>query len=691
MQTNASKKEAGKISKADDNAHKADLFSLVMLNDAARIIAGIACGRLPCDTVAGAASAGSSPTRLAAAQLLSKVDGAKFRRLDDPKIRATIHPRDPIFTAAADALESMLVFLREYASATSVFQSLDVATRDKIVRLCGHGGVPVRLPIPPENAEFAKRAGDGAVHVSFLEACKRSPDSGPDFWARKHLRAVFYPTQELWRLYCEALANPDSQLAKDLISLSRSGSQVVGLRGYLPLHGAAYNSLVERDAGKKGTIGYVISSLKEAILAAERCAVEKAGFACGTSPREKSVTLLLGDLLRQLDHFDVMLLRQIVMILTHGWAPYIVESVNPEASLSHAQCIQRIEAGGELDSVRDEAVMDGRPVSQYSWRVYLGQVSALLRTSQPLLSGGSSAAMYEQRASHLRMRRATPGVEGTLSCFAIEPMHLHGGPPHPELPWPQRPWVPLLMAPPAPAVEPDSEAAPRLVPVTLPKPEEEDPALRNAFADLHRNAGVQDMVDFIINRELCPIVPPRISSFTCLMQPDTERFADEQTLFPDENTTSRQHRIDVALVKIGSVRSLAPAFLVARKEGHVNLPDFSEGKQRAAARALLSLTSEAEANEALHSASLVEFEDKLPWAAKAVAATFPALFADDKCASSFARAGMEIVNIFDKAIKRGEDVGPESLSSNAAKELAIKKQNEIMEGFAVVAAFDEDF
>lgn len=538
----------------DDAAYELDLQTLAVLRDAAALVLRIAHQD---STVVSNDTIAAKAARL-------------HRRWAPAAAAPSILPRHHVgFVRAADSLLAMATFLRDYATLHYGDTGLGVEARDTIADVCARCCLPVILPLPAHAA--VHRVGDTVVQVSLSNAAK-----GGDETAKGHLRRVLFASYKFDNLRRRA-KEPRSQADRDAaVALnSIADGELNGLRDYYPFNGDAFEAVLS----KGGDVAEVLRELRDAVIEAKRYALRLMGRP-DASPDIISLAILVGAGLPQLEHFDIMTLFQLLMMLTCGLPVRTVRSVDPAAGETYDEVRRRVETL-TTDSVRQPVRQStGAPVSQYHSRLYMGMADALLRSSPRSVEGGPGEA-----SERLRYLPASGDDEthvvGAGTLHSLYPQSLHFG----------------------------AGGAPQFL-------GKDEHALRRMMAELYDGIADFDDVKALIMES--PF-PPRMVAFTTA----DLALVRARALASIDDSNATQNRLDAVLMRLGLYRALVRFLLLARARGHL-LPRFSEGMQQAAGRALLALTSEAEANEVLKASTLDELVDNLPSGAAAVAAAFPA-------------------------------------------------------------------
>ena len=555
----------------EDEAYARDLQAVALLVEATRLVQSVA------DT-------GICPSASRAKRLLE-------RWTMPPCVSgASPPPGHPHFVRAADSLLALVIFLREYASDPAVWGELSDATRSKIEGLCAKCCFPVRRPI---SGLHASRVGQTAVHVSLLSAAKAGDERAKTCLSR--LVEATYAFDAICRR-----ARADSDINELLESIRDGG--LVGDRQYFIFNGPAFAELVNAKDGKAGEVGSIVRELREAVLAAKAYTLVLMGHsedAANLMLDAETMSILVGDGLAQLEHFDVMSVYQLLMMLTTGLPVRAAHTVDAAAGRPLEEVLQAIkfETG---DTVRqDLGQEDQRPVSRYHARLYAGMSYALLRSSPRNVGAG------ELPSESLRCRSACGDEDAVVpagTLVQLEPQTPHFGP------------------------GPASSLAGK-----------DDAALKEAMAAPYRDiSGLEAIVDLILRSPY----PPRIIAFS-IADPYGVRYS-ALAWVDDSNAT--QNRLDTVLQRLGLWRALVRFYLLARARGYGNLPAFCGRRRQAAGRALLALTPPAVAHAALAVSTLDEMVDCLPEAAAAVAAAFPAIMTGGAAGTAEAALGIQIIN-----------------------------------------------
>jgi hypothetical protein len=351
-----------------------------------------------------------------------------------------------------------------------------------------------------------------------------------------------------------------------------------------------------------GQLGFILGELRDAVLKAKRYTL-----GLTSKPDEASLTILVGDAIAQLEHFDVMCLYQLLMMLTVGLPVRAAQSIDAAAGLRYDQVVSEI-AAAIGDVVRqDVGQADGCRVSRFHARLYAGMSLALLRSSPTTPDGVVPEAHRCLPASGGGEADVVPA--GTLHCVAPEGVHFGAG----KAPWPST----------------------------------DEGTLRRALADFYNFDGFGDVVDLVLSSPF----PPRMMAFTAADLDGVRRL----TLARVDNSYSTQNRLDAVMHRLGLWYALVRFYLLARARGHGELPSFCEGDREAAGHALLALTPSAAAATALAARSLLETISCLQPAAAAVAEAFPAAMTGSKPESVLAAEGLAIIRAVADALAAGTD------------------------------------
>ena len=552
----------------EDGAYKWDLETLALLGQATRLV----------QSVAGTSM---SPR---ASRLLDRWTMPPCVPGSNPP------PGHPLFVRAADSLLALVIFLRESASNPVVWGELSSATRSDIEGLCAKCCFPVRRPI---SGPHASRVGQTAVHVSLLSAARAGDERAKTCLSR--LVEATYAFDAICRR-----SRVDSDINELLESIRDGG--LVGDRQYFIFNGPAFAELVAASGGKAREVGSVVRELRDAVLAAKAYTLVLMGHSeadANLMLDAGSMSILVGDGLAQLEHFDVMSVHQLLMMLTTGLPVRAVHTVDAAAGFTLDEVLQaiKVETG---DTVRqDLGQEDQRPVSRYHARLYAGMSYALLRSSPRNVGAG------ELPSESLRCRSACGDEDAVVpagTLVQLEPQTPHFGP------------------------GPASSLAGK-----------DDAALKDAMADPYRGiSGLEAIVKLIMESPY----PPRIVAFS-IADPYGVRFS-ALAWVDDSNAT--QNRLDTVLQRLGLWRALVRFYLLARARGYGNLPAFCGRRRQAAGRALLALTPPAAAVTALAARSLDEMVDCLPEGAAAVAAAFPAIMTGGAAGTKEAALGLQIID-----------------------------------------------
>jgi hypothetical protein len=624
-------KERSKAESEAAAAHASDVRSLQLLDAAIDFVTRIAT-----DGWIAVAGTGFQKT---AQRLLGRWAPTAAAPVGGGGAHANLARMHPYFVRAADALLAMSGFLCDFASVAAVYDRLSPVDLEAITALCYECNLPVRHPLPgPPNPGDAMppvfRAGKTVVHVTPALKARVGDARSIDILNRSTGFLL-----DLYDMKCRAtsagLGGADaSRVRRDIDSIRRDveslhSGELVGGRSYYLLNGTAFEELVLRDGENPGTVGYVVKRLKIAIIDAQTYALELAGYPPGMAPDPKSLVLLDGDVLAQMKHFDIMVVDSLITMLTAGLPVHAVESVDPGIGLSRDEVVRQLE-GATGDCVRlDVGEADGRPVSRFHARLFLGQTNALVQ-SAPVLPGAGGAI-----PSHLRYAPPCDGVVGPCTTDIMAPLVLHYGPPRPSS-WPT-----------------------------------DDLSQREAWAkQLEGIAGLEPLVERI---RASPF-PGRIVAFSTAARPQPRAVGPVLTRIDESNGT--QNRLECALARCGMSAAVVPVYLQARQEGHDYLPDFyAPGSlQRAAGWALLALTSAENAATALAATTLSGLVDLLPPAAAAVAAAFPAALQGVAVDSRDAMHGLAIIEAVQEAIGRRESNRKHLAAIAQAAETAATRQ-----------------
>ena len=580
--------------KSSDAAYDVDMRTLVLRDEAFSLVGRIARG--DSEYMFGNVTS-QSATRAAASRLMERwapvppdsLDGSAAPPPSPPT------PHDPAFVRAADALLVCIIFLREFASKDEVWTGLANSDREAIRVLCAKCCFPVRFPVGPR----ARRVGQSVVHVSLVDAARAGDKKAQDC-----LRKLILATYEFCRLL--DLADKTPELAKLLNKIDGGG--LVGQRRYFKFHGKAFKALLkDKKLSSPGQLGYILRELRDAVLEAKRYTLELMGLPHGTKPDDASLTILVGDAIAQLEHFDVMCLYQLLMMLTVGLPVRAAQTVDAAAGLRYDQVVSEI-AAATGDVVRqDVGQADGCRVSRFHARLYAGMSLALLRSSPTTPDGVVPEAHRCVPASGGGEADVVPA--GTLHCVAPQGVHFGAG----KAPWPS----------------PD------------------EGALRRALAEFYNFDGFDDVVNLVLRSPF----PPRMMAFTTADLDGVRGL----TLARVDNSYSTQNRLDAVMHRFGLWYALVRFYLLARARGHGELPRFCEGDREAAGLALLALTPSAAADTALAARTLDETISCLPPAAAAVADAFPAAMTGSKPESVLAAKGLAIIRAVAEALATGAD------------------------------------
>lgn len=499
-------------------------------------------------------------------------------------------PGHPHFVRAADSLLALVIFLREYASDPVVWGDLSDATRSKIEGLCAKCCFPVRRPI---SGPHASRVGQTAVHVSLLSAARAG-----DVRAKTCLSRLVEATYAFDAICRRARADSD---INELLESIRDGG-LVGDRQYFIFNGPAFAELVDAKDGKAGEVGSIVRELRDAVLASKAYTLVLMGHsetAANMMLDAESMSILVGDGLAQLEHFDVMSVYQLLMMLTTGLPVRAAHTVDAAAGRPLEDVLQaiKIETG---DTVRqDLGQEDQRPVSRYHARLYAGMSYALLRSSPRNVGAG------ELPSESLRCRSACGDEDAVVpagTLVQLEPQTPHFGP------------------------GPASSLAGK-----------DDAALKEAMAAPYRDiSGLEAIVELILHSPY----PPRIVAFSIA---DPYGVRNSALAWVDDSNAT-QNRLDTVLQRLGLWRALVRFYLLARARGYGNLPAFCGRRRQAAGRALLALTPPEAAHAALAAGTLDEMVDCLPEGAAAVAAAFPAIMTGGAAGTAEAALGLQIID-----------------------------------------------
>ena len=582
--------------KSSDVAYEVDMQTLGLRDEAFSVVGRIASGDR--QFMFGNAEF-QSALKTSASRLMEKWAPVPPASSDGsaapPPSPPTLH--DPAFIRAADALLVCIIFLREFASKDEVWAGLAACDREAIRLLCAKCCFPVRFPVGPH----ARRVGESVVHVSLVDAAKAG-----DTMAQACLRKLILASYEFCRLLRLADASPDSELAKQLSTIDGGG--LVGQRRYFKFHGKEFKTLLRNKKNREpGQIGFILGELRNAVMEAKRYTLVLMGFCNGTEPDIASLTILVGDAIAQLEHFDVMCLYQLLMMLTVGLPVRAARTVDAASGLRYEEVLSNITAATGDVVRQDVGQADGRRVSRFHARLYAGMSLALLRSS-PTTPGGAVPEGH-------RCLPASGGGDadvvpaGTLHCVAPQGVHWGAG----KASWPST----------------------------------DETSLRHALAAHYEFAGFDDVVAAVLNNPF----PPRMIAFTTADLDGVRGL----TLASVDNSYSTQNRLDAVMHRLGLWSALVRFYLLARARGHGNLPSFCEGSREAAGRALLALTPAEAAASALAEHTPADTISRLPPAAAAVAEAFPAAMTGGKPQSIIAGKGLAIIRAVEEALAAGED------------------------------------
>ena len=589
-------------------AHEGDKESLCMLREALAIIECVASGSGPL------AAASPGTVRRADALLgVCPLPPCILRHAapaDDPVLR----PTHPDFKVTADALSRMLNFLSDEVSVDEVLEALkkcdDGSTFLTSVRqLCGHAGYHVRHSrdgannvIPPAGPDTpVGRFGTSAVVVSLVLLASGSGPFAVE--AKAAVLAILVAVDTFNDLLEQESTN---ELVKSHLEVALDG-EIIGNRRYLPLHGDRYNSI------PKGDVRNAVYELKRVCALAIAVILRVGGFADGNTPDLDSMTILIGDAKEQLQHFDVLFLRQLVMLLSAGLST-LVFPVLPRALCETSDMAMR-RIGAMCNETVPRLTHRGEfRISHFESLVYVTNACGLLSSTSPSHRG-------DLQYSHLIDGVCPAGLAGI-----IESSGLHNGP------GPKAISTTELL----PVTASDSSSAI----VETPAIRTDVPISRNTPAflalEVESYKCLPDAVTHVSKSGRT--TAPRMTLF-CTMKPsDIEYRKGKAMLCREGDTNSEQHREEVVLDNLGLYDSLPACYIKCFERGYREMPRFlyyADSKRYRITYALLKAwTQSKDGNN--------EFAADGRRKIVLISAAFRAVFAEEAPASRYAEEGLRL-------------------------------------------------
>jgi hypothetical protein len=486
------------------------------------------------------------------------------------------------YTVAADALLLLLGWLRDATSIDAVQQSLKTAgpagdaAFEAVSRLCGHAGIHVRQArdgagnvIPeygpskpvPAAPPAVYRFGQSAVSVSLAELAAGDGPFKAD--AQSALTDIIRAVDALHKLW--ELGDRNLEGCKD--------GTVTGARAYLLLHGQKFDRL---PAGSDARA--VLHHLRDVCEAACKLILKAGGYPRGVRPDLKTMAVLLGDAHEQLEHFDVMLLRQLVLLLSPGHSTLAL----PGLPVGKPTAVLKASVSELLgEPVPDLVGFNGEHVGRVEAATYWTNGEQLLRSAR----GSAVAVAPELMYSHVR-----PGLCAAGTATIGEASFRHLGP---------GPFAGFRDAP--------------------------DP--RSTLAQEHALYSKVPAAQVLMHQR-GRWTPPRVSLFVALLPGDSEHREGAQPLFVAANSYSTQHRADVFLDNINAWGSLPGLYLRMFERGHTYVPDFLQPSDKEKWKLATALRRAWESNDTVRMRTL--------------SAAFPSVFGGVSDVSETAMAGLEL-------------------------------------------------
>ena len=520
-------------------AHEGDKESLCMLREALAIIERVAAGSGPL------AAASPGTVRRADALLgVCPLPPCILRHAapaDDPVLR----PTHPDFKVTADALSRMLNFLSDEVSVDEVLEELkkcdDGSTFLTSVRqLCGHAGYHVRHSrdgannvIPPAGPDTpVGRFGTSAVVVSLVLLAS---GSGPFAVEAKAAVLAILVAVDTFNELLE-LESTNARVRRHL--KAALDGEIIGDRRYLPLHGVKYDGI------PNGDVREAVYELKRVCALAIDVILRAGGFADGNTPDLDSMTILIGDAKEQLQHFDVLFLRQLVMLLSAGLST-LVFPVLPRALCETSDMAMRRIGAMCNETVPPLTHRGEYRISHFESLVYVTNACGLLSSTSPSHCG-------DLQYSHLIDGVCPAGLAGI-----IESSGLHNGPKA----------ITTELLP----VTASSSAI-----VETPVIRTDVPISRNTPAFLALEIEPYKCLPEAVTHfsKQGRTAAPRMTLF-CTMKPsDTEYRKGKAMLCREGDTYSEQHREEVVLDNLGLYDSLPACYIKCFERGYREMPRF---------------------------------------------------------------------------------------------------------------------
>jgi hypothetical protein len=277
------------------------------------------------------------------------------------------------------------------------------------------------IPIGGSDAgHVACRTSDVALSVS-LKTAARLGDAG----ALRSCDSV----QQSWCIVHGLIrkAQDTSDTSADAADLRRhlaafSSGELSGNQLYIQLHGSRYKAI------KKGNPFKVpLADLKAAILAATEDAVRLGGLPADVRAVEASLSLIIGDGIAQLQHFDTLGLRQLLMNLSFGaLATYTLPSLLATQRSQSDLLALLGRLLGDTPVVPTEA--EGRLLSAVDLGMMLRSSVHLAAASSQCVSVDEAANMLGVHPSALAYRPVVSGAVEECHVSIIDPGVPHFGP-----------------------------------------------------------------------------------------------------------------------------------------------------------------------------------------------------------------------------------------------------------------------
>ena len=315
------------------------------------------------------------------------------------------------------------------------------------------------------------------------------------------------------------------------------------------------------------------------------------GFPSGTKPNINSMTILIGDAMEQLEHFDVLFLRQIIMLLSPGLSTLALP-VLPRKFCDSSDEAMRIISTTCNETVPDFTRRQENPISRFESLTYLSNAACLLTSTH------ASASREDLKYRHLIDGLCAAGTTGIIQCSVC-----HKGPG----PFKDETGKPMLR---------DSD--------------------RFRELEVKGYEGVPAAVAHVQN----PLrqSPPRMTLFCTVDPSPAEVMPDQPKLYRKGDTYSEQHREEVVLDNLRLYDSLPACYIRCFERGYTVMPRFlflADRRRYRLTHALLKAwrLSKDPANAAEGKRNIV-----------LISAAFRAVFAGEEAATQNAVEGLDLLD-----------------------------------------------